>query len=62
MKVFILKEEDFQQLLCMIDRNPEHGRNGGSSVILNDIEKQYYDDAHRFYNYQVRKWLDMVQK
>lgn len=57
MKVYILKEEDFDNLLLAVDRNPEHGHNGGSSVVLTDTEKRAHQEAHAFYNLQVHRWV-----
>lgn len=63
MKAYILTEKDFESLLTKIDRDPMHGLNGGSSRgDLTQQEQQVYGEAHRFYNYQVRKWMDEVQK
>lgn len=62
MKAFILSEKEFEDLLAAIDRNPEHGPQGGSSSTFTDVERRAFHDAHRFYNYQVRTWIDRVQK
>jgi len=62
MKVYMLKDSDFQRLLDNIDRNPEHGRDGGSSLIMDAQEKQVHKDAHRFYNYHIRNWIDSVKE
>lgn len=62
MKVYLIKEEDFEKLLLMIDRDPTHGYEGGSSNSMNEQERRVYDEAHRFYNYQVRTWIDEVKK
>ncbi len=62
MKVYILKDSDFQRLLDNVDRNFEHGMRGGSSQVLDTQERQAHNDAHRFYNYQVRNWIDSVKK
>jgi len=62
MKAYILNEEDFDKLLTAIDRDPQHGLNGGSSQVFSPVEKQAFETAHRFYNYQVRRWLDSVKK
>lgn len=62
MKVYILKDEDFEKLLAEIDRDPAHGRNGGSSQVISQQEREAFLEAHRFYNYIIRKWLDDVKK
>lgn len=61
MKVYILKESDIKALLTAIDRDPSHGYNGGSSVVLSQQEREAHEQAHRFYNYQVRTWIDRVK-
>lgn len=60
MKVYQLTDKDVQALLDAIDRDPAHGFDGGGGVVLSDVEKRAHGDAHRFYNYQVRKWIDRV--
>lgn len=64
MKAYILTEKDFETLLLKIDRDPKHGANGGSSQssVRDEPNQRIYDEVHRFYNYQVRKWIDEVQK
>ena len=62
MKAYILTESDFERLKTLIDRNPTHGYDGGSGRVLDEQERRAHDDAHRFYNYQVHKWLDEVKK
>jgi hypothetical protein len=64
MKGYILTDADFDKLLLMLDRDPQHGAQGGSSdVSVNDPGKRVvYVDAHRFYNYQIHKWLDEVKR
>lgn len=61
MRVYLLKESDFERLLSEISRDPRHGVDGGSSVILLGAEQQAHDEAHRFYNYLIRKWIDGVK-
>jgi hypothetical protein len=61
MKVYMLKEHDFQLLLSLVDRNPKHGHSGGSSKVLSKEEEKAHDEAHGFYNYQVRTWIDGVK-
>ena len=64
MKAYILTEDDLSRLLLAIDRDPQHGRDGGSSdASVNDRgNRQIYDDAHGFYNHQIRKWIDSIKK
>lgn len=63
-KVFMLTQANLDDLLTRIDRDPQHGFNGGSSdASVNDPgRREVYDAAHRFYNYQIRQWLDEVSK
>jgi len=62
MKAYILTEKDFDLLLSEIDRNPEHGWNGGSSAVISEEERRVYNEAHRFYNYIIHKWIDKVKE
>lgn len=62
MKQYVLSQEDVDRLLAYVDRDPRHGPDGGSSLALSNLEEEARDRAHRFYNYQVRKWLDEVTK
>lgn len=64
MKAFILKQDDFDKLLLMIDRDPKHGQSGGSSQssVRDPEANRLYDEVHRFYNYQLRKWIDEVTR
>jgi len=62
MKVYILKDSDFQKLLDNIDRDPSHGRDGGSSQVLDKQERQAYNEAHRFYNYHIRTWIEALKE
>lgn len=61
MKAYILKESDFDSLLAAIDRNPAHGYDGGLSQAMTDNELRIYNEAHRFYNYQIVKWIGKQQ-
>lgn len=61
MKVFLLKESDFEKLLLMIDRDPRNGYTGGSSQVLSLDEERAHNEAHRFFNYQIRTWIDSVK-
>lgn len=60
-KVYLLTEEDFTLLRTMVDRNPQHGHKGGSSMSLTTQEQKAHDAAHRFYNYQVCTWIDKMR-
>lgn len=62
MKAYILSEDDFKALLAAIDRDPRYGRNGGSSQTLSKLEEEAFAQSHGFFNYQVRSWIDRVQK
>ncbi len=61
MKVYILDEADFSRLLAEIDRDPQYGRDGGSSRILSDRDREVFKSVHAFYNYTIRKWVDGVK-
>ena len=60
MKVFLVWQIDLDLLLTMIDRDPKHGKNGGSSQVQTKEEEQAFATAHRFYNYQVRTWIERM--
>ena len=62
MKVYVLKEEDFERLFAAIDRDPRRGTKGGSSSLMSDAEQLAHDQAHRFFNYQIRNWIDEVKR
>ena len=61
MRVFLLKEEDFENLLANLDRDARYGRAGGSSQVLSKEEAEALKEAHAFYNYQVRTWIEHVK-
>ena len=67
MKIYLLTDKDFEELLAQIDRDPTHGTAGGSTTALSSPERreevsEIYRDAYRFYNYHIRRWLDGVKK
>lgn len=62
MKAFILSESDFENLLADIDRDPRYGMKGGSSQTFTEEQRAAYEEAHRFFNYQIRSWIDKVKK
>jgi hypothetical protein len=53
--VYLIKEEDLEALLAALERDPVHG---GSGRQLTDEERRAHADAHRFYNYEVRTWIE----
>lgn len=63
-KQFVLTQADLDRLTTLLDRDPQHGHNGGSSNdSVNDADhRRIYSEAHRFYNHQVRKWIDEVSR
>lgn len=61
-KAYILQEADFAALLAAIDRDPAYGQRGGSSDVLSEKEREAHARAHRFFNYQVRTWIEGVKK
>jgi hypothetical protein len=62
MRIYLVTDQDIQMLLTMIDRNPEHGTQGGSSTCLSVDERRFHNEAHGFFNYQVRTWIDKYVK
>jgi hypothetical protein len=64
MKMYMLTQADIDLLLLRIDRDPKHGKTGGSSdgAVRDKVQQEAHDKAHRFYNYQIRAWIDEVTK
>jgi len=62
MKVYILSDSDSELLLANIDRDPQWGTQGGSSGVLSKVEQAAHDSAHRFFNYQIRTWMNKVKE
>lgn len=62
MKVYIIKDSDFAALTAAIDRDPRWGENGGSSQIMNPEERTAHTEAHGFFNYQVRTWIEKMKR
>jgi hypothetical protein len=58
MKMYLLRDEDFDAILAAIDRDPRWD----SSSILTAEGRKAHDDAHRFYNYHLRTWIEKVKK
>jgi hypothetical protein len=63
MKVYMLTQADIDRLLLMVDRDPKHGHQGGSSQaqVRDPQNERAHDEAHSFYAYQVRSWVDSVK-
>ncbi len=61
MKVYILTDDDFERLKAELDRNPEYGQRGGSSVALSVEQRDAHKEAHGFYSHIVRTWIDKVK-
>lgn len=62
MKAYILSENDLSNLLAYIDRDPRYGDKGGSSRAFTEEQREAFIEAHRFFNFQVRRWIDEVKK
>lgn len=61
MKVFIITESDLSNLILAIDRNPQHGEKGGSSRGTPSREQLAVEqEAHSFFNFQVRRWIKEI--
>jgi len=59
-KIFLITQKDLDRLFLLVDQNPE--QYGGGSNHMSDEQRNIYRDAHRFYNYNVRKWVDEIVK
>lgn len=59
MRVYILKESDFETLRTAIVINPERVR---ATRPLSDLERAAHDEAHRFFNYQICNWIDSMKR
>lgn len=61
MKVYIITDDDISRLILAIDRNPQHGQNGGSNRGTPTQEQlKAEEEAHNFFNLQVRRWIKEV--
>ena len=58
MKVYVLKESDFEALRAAITVDPARKRSGR---MLTDQERIAHDEAHRFYNYQICNWITAMK-
>lgn len=62
-KAYILQEKDFEELIELIARDPRCGDSGQmSSVAISQLEQQAHDQARRFFNYNIRRWIDRVRE
>lgn len=61
MRAYILSEQDIKDLTDQLARDPRRGVEGGSSSSLSPEQVSAYDDAYRFYNYIVRRWIDKIK-
>jgi hypothetical protein len=55
-KVYLLTEDDFENLLSRIKEDPRH-RN-----ILHDRDERIYEEAYRHYNYHIHRWMSKVKE
>jgi hypothetical protein len=64
MKVYLIKESDIDNLLLKLNSDPKYGINGGSidSTVRDNMIDITYEKVRRFYNYQVRNWIDSIKK
>ncbi len=61
MKVYIVTDDDITRLILAVDRNPQHGQDGGSSRATPTPERlQIENEAHGFFNHQVRRWIKEI--
>lgn len=61
MKVYLITDDDISRLILAIDRNPQHGQNGGSGRETPTPEQLKMEgEAHAFFNFQVRRWIKEV--
>lgn len=59
MRVYILKESDFEALRTAIVVDPARVR---STRNLSVEERRAHEEAHRFYNYQICNWIDAMKR
>lgn len=64
MTKFEITQGDIDRLKAYVDRDPQHGYEGGSSdaSVNDDHNRRIYGAAHKFYNYQIHKWLSEVTR
>ena len=62
MRIYVLKQRDFDNLLAHINRDPCRGCDGGSSVVMSEEDRKAHEIAFRFFNYQICTWISDVQR
>ena len=60
MRVYIVTDKDLDRLLAEIDRDPAYGVSGGSSTDVTKEQLEAHREAHRFFNYVIRRWVFSV--
>jgi len=56
MKVFIIKEEDLENLKLLLQKDPFPG------ILPNSEKWSIYDEAKRFYTYYVLGWVNKISE
>lgn len=54
MIAYIIKDEDIEALLSSLEVDPEKA----SRECQTPSDRHKFAEAHRFYNYRVRRWID----
>lgn len=62
MRVYLIKDADIDRLFAQLDRDPTHGMVAGSAQVLTQQEREAHAQAHRFYNFQLRQWINDIVK
>ena len=62
MKVYVLKESDFEALRTALTIDPKRAERGTGGRTLTEEERAAYEDAHRFYNYQICNWIEAMKR
>lgn len=63
MKVYLLKDEDFEELLTALRLDPARVPVlGNANGQLTEEQRRVFDEAHRFYNYHVRTWMEKQKR
>lgn len=56
MKIYLITQKDIDSLLDKINKKDQHGK------IETPQEQFVKDEIYRFFNYQVRTWIDEISK